>query len=190
MKQMRNIREEIVPLIKETLQTLTGSASDNEVSLLLGTAAAESGLTFRKQLGGGPARGLWQMEPGMTGAQDIFENYLRYPNRRRLYDNLTLIWFELDGVPYWTPKVADLEFHLEINDRLACALARIKYLRDPDAIPESVKGQAGYWKRVYNTPAGAGTAGHYLEAWESCGCAELLREELKEVLEAIEGEKP
>ncbi|XQZ98796.1 hypothetical protein ACOZ4Y_02380 [Komagataeibacter rhaeticus] len=33
------------------------------INLLTGTALAESGLTYVQQNGGGPALGLWQMEP-------------------------------------------------------------------------------------------------------------------------------
>src|SRR5260221_162978 len=46
------------------------------VELLLGTALQESGLTYRVQLGGGPARGLFQMEPNTH--DDIWDNFLKY----------------------------------------------------------------------------------------------------------------
>ena len=42
--------------------------------LLLGTALQESRLTYLHQLGGGPALGLFQMEPGTH--DDIWTNYL------------------------------------------------------------------------------------------------------------------
>lgn len=170
MKYMQDVRAEIVPLIRDVCQRLMGHVNENEVSLLLGTAAAESGLIFRKQLDDGPARGLWQMEP-RTGV-DIFEHYLKF--KPAFHMTLMSLWIDLRHVPYWTPAIQDMIFHLEINDDFACAMARIHYLRDPDPIPDSVEEQARYWKRVYNTPAGAGTVEHYLEMWESCGCAELL----------------
>lgn len=173
MKQMRCVRSEIVPLIREVCQKLTGHAHDNEVRLLLGTAAAESGLIFRKQLEDGPARGLWQME--VRTATDIFDRYLAY--RAVRYSALAAIWLDIEKMPYFLfPVDEDLSRHLEKYDDFACAMARIHYLRDPDPIPTSQTGRAEYWKRVYNTPAGAGTVDHYLEMWKSCGCDELMRE--------------
>ena len=150
----------------------SGPYSRTVVRMLLGTAAAESGMRHRKQIGGGPARGLWQMEP--LTAWDIFENYLKY--RPRMFLRLTALWF---NVPLASPFVPDEEVlaeHLMFDDPLACALARIKYLRDPHAIPEEVESQARYWKRVYNTDKGAGTPEHYMEMWEACECEQLLRD--------------
>ncbi len=170
MRHMKHVRNEIVPLIRDVCQRFLGRTRDNEVRLLLGTAAAESSLIHRKQIGGGPARGIWQMEPG-TGV-DIFEKYLQFKPLFRM--SLMSLWIDLRHAPYWTPAIQDLRFHLEINDDFACAMARIKYLRDPDPIPDTVEGQAAYWKKIYNTPAGKGTVEHYLSQWESCGCDELL----------------
>lgn len=174
MKQMRNVRAEIVSLIKTVCLKLTGHANDNEVKLLLGTAAAESGLIFRKQLDDGPARGLWQMEP--TTAYDIFQNYLAW--RRPLWLDVREIWLEVRSMPsshpLWVPMRTELEYHLEKCDDFACAMARIHYLRDPHPIPDALEGQAAYWKKVYNTPAGAGTVEHYMARWEACGCEDLL----------------
>jgi hypothetical protein len=161
-----------VPLIKDVCQRLLGHANDNEVRLLLGTAAAESGLIFRKQHDGGPARGLWQMEE--KTALDIFINYLYYREGSRFMPLLE-IWLDLFTVPYFTPSEDEFNNHLMNYDDFACAMARIKYLRDPAPIPDTLQGQAEYWKRVYNTPAGSGTVEHYLEMWDECGCEELMR---------------
>jgi hypothetical protein len=50
---------------------------------------------------------------------------------------------------------------LAVSDRLACAFARIYYIRIPQAIPKELGAQAAYWKKYYNTTAGAGTVEHY-----------------------------
>lgn len=48
-------------------------ASSSAVNLLLGTAAQESAFgTYLRQIGGGPARGVFQMAPAT--AKDIWEN--------------------------------------------------------------------------------------------------------------------
>jgi len=165
---------EMPGLIKDVCMELLGHADDNEVRLLMGTSAAESGLVFNVQLDGGPARGLWQMEP-KTGL-DIFQNFLKY--RLDIYSKLIYIWLDMNWLnfcpPIWIPRKETIERHLERYDDFACAMARIHYLRDPDPIPESVEDQAAYWKRVYNTEAGAGTVEHYLETWRVCECEELL----------------
>ena len=44
-------------------------------NLIMGTAAQESGFTYIKQLGGGPALGMFQVEPAT--AEDILFRYLK-----------------------------------------------------------------------------------------------------------------
>lgn len=169
MKRMIDVRAEIVPLIRDVCMKLTGHATDNEVALMLGTAAAESSLIHRKQIGGGPARGLWQMEPE-TG-EDCFIHYLAF--KHELRKKLVEVWLEIHSSIQTIPYLEDISHHLEHYDDFACAMARIKYLRDPDPIPGTLEGQAAYWKRVYNG-GGKGTVEHYLRQWESCKCSELL----------------
>jgi len=171
MRQMKDVRNEIVPLIKDVCMELTGHAYDNEVRLLLGTAAAESVLIHRVQIGGGPARGIWQME--YDTAYDIFVNYLAHRVISR-FQNLSQLWLEL-SLTFFVPFPEEFAHHLEHYDDFACAMARIHYLRDPERIPERLEDQAAYWKRAYNTLAGKGTVEHYLGMWESCRCEELLR---------------
>ena len=132
--------------------------SDAAVELLLGTAIQESNLTFLRQLGDGPALGVFQMEPATH--DDIWENYLlhrpelaarvarttRYPGIGMAADMVGNFWY-------------------------ATAMARIHYLRVPKALPEpgDVEGMAHYWKDYYNTLLGAGTVDEYIENWETHG---------------------
>jgi len=161
----------VIPLIESACYALLGHANKDEVSLLLGTAAAESSLKYRKQLGGGPARGIFQMEPAT--AKDIFDNYLRY--RKKLYRRVMRIWQGKGW--YWrfrVPECWELGEALQVDDYFACAMARLHYLRVSDPIPECVVEQAGYWREHYNTFAGQGTVEHYLEQWKACNCNKLL----------------
>lgn len=171
---MRQIKDtsEIVPLIKDVCMALLGHANDNEVRLMLGTWAAENGAMYRKQIGGGPALGIFQMEPDT--AWDIFDNYLRYRYKR----NRTLVreFLGMEGIQFYIPPDGRLDLYLEIYDDFACAMARIHYLRDPDPIPDDLEGQAIYWLRVYNA-GGKGTVGHYLSQWAACRCDALLEGE-------------
>ena len=123
--------------------------SDNAVNLLIGTAAQESHLgRYRKQLGGGPALGIFQMEPATF--DDIVKNYLRYkPELAARIERVARIS---------RFKAEDLEN----NDLLATCMARVHYLRVREAIPSDLEGWARYWKRYYNTPLGKGTEEEFI----------------------------
>ena len=130
--------------------------SQAAAELLLGTALQESKLVYRRQIGGGPARGLFQME--MPTHDDIFTNYLKYRSTLR---NAVL---QLKSSP--TAKAVD---ELTDNDAYATAMARVLYKRAPKALPKAgdVAAMAAYWKQYYNTPLGAGTVDQYIASWSS-----------------------
>jgi hypothetical protein len=124
--------------------------------LLLGTALVESGLMYRRQIGGGPGRGLFQMEPATH--DDIWKNFLNY---RPGLSKSILSLVRSPG--------AELIKELENNDRYASAMARAHYLRAPAPLPEAsrTEAMANYWKQYYNTPHGAGTVSKYIQTWNA-----------------------
>jgi len=130
--------------------SIIGKASDQASILLLGTALKESNLTYRKQLGG-PALGLFQIEP-----ETYYDTYLNYINYRLELKKL----IEGTFIPY-KMDVNSLIF----NDYYSCMIARIKYYRVQEKLPEvhDVEGQAKYWKKYYNTNLGKGTVEQYME---------------------------
>lgn len=140
----------IIPTLKALDPTVPYSVQ--AVELLLGTAATESHMgQYLRQLGGGPALGMWQMEQATE--RDIWLNYLRY-NR------------ELGQIVRgWKKDSID---ELVWNHSYACAMARIHYRRVPKPLPPAgdIEGQARYWKRYYNTELGKGTVEKYLEDWK------------------------
>ena len=140
-------------IIIPTLMHL-GLHSDNAVQLLLNTAKQESHLTYLTQLGNGPARGLWQMEPATH--DDIWTNYLAY--RDALADNVRVLAIGTKGVPDADQMVGNLFY--------ACAMARIHYLRVPAILPHAndALAQALYWKEHYNTELGRGTVEEFMDA--------------------------
>ena len=99
-----------------------GLSSTSAAELLLGTALVESRLVWRRQLGNGPARGLFQME--MATHDDIWKNYLAY--RSSLAGKIKNLKSILN---------ADPESELENNDQYAAAMARVHYKRAPVALP-------------------------------------------------------
>ena len=124
--------------------------------LLIGTAVQESGLRHLRQMGDGPARGLWQIEPATH--RDVWENYLAY--REEMASRVR-------GLASQHAWMDDFDHELVFNLAYACAIARLVYYRDPHPLPHhgDVEGYAACWKRVYNTPQGAGTEEEFLNNW-------------------------
>lgn len=161
---------ELVPLIDRVCKGIGYRYDDAVRMLILGTAATESMLRIRVQLGGGPARGLWQVEH--RTARSIYEDYLKYrPD----------VWTRFSrtvGAPgkYILPPKAEIESRCEKDDAYCCALARLKYAWDKKIIPDKLPDIAVYYKLVYNTVLGKGSAGKFLRDWNTCKCQELLEE--------------
>jgi hypothetical protein len=129
-------------VIRPTLKTI-GLWSENAERLLLGTACKESDCgRWLKQLGGGPALGIYQMEPATHN--DLWENFLMYRD----------VPLKNSGAER---MVGDLYY--------ASAMCRFAYRRVPEPIPDTLPGQAQYWKHWYNTYLGAGTEEEYIAAW-------------------------
>jgi hypothetical protein len=63
--------------------------------------------------------------------------------------------------------------HLVQNHKFAAAMARIRYLAAPGALPADLDGQANYWWHYYNgcSPHGRGPAA-YIKQWNAL-CAKL-----------------
>lgn len=144
------LRYVIRPVLKDL-----GLWSEPAEKLLLGTACQESDCgRYLHQLGGGPAVGIFQMEPATFN--DLYSNFL--DNRPAL----------LKKVQRW-----QLDFGASINGPeemignlyYATAMCRVHYLRVPSKIPDYLGGQAQYWKSHYNTDLGAGTVQDYIESW-------------------------
>ena len=139
-----------------------GRWSQGAENLLLLTCAVESRLgTYLRQLGGGPALGIFQMEPATY--RDIWTNYLAF--RPEYVDALE----RMTGLPAAVLRASPERMVWDL--RYAAAMARIHYLRVRSTIPgtDNWPALAVYWKDHYNTRLGAGTPGHAMEACRSCG---------------------
>jgi hypothetical protein len=116
--------------------------------LLLGTACQESQLRYVVQLAGGPALGLFQMEPATH--DDIWDNFMAYQPR------------------VLQARIVRLKAQRMIGNLwYAAAMCRLHYYRVREPIPEvgDLDAQASYWKRHYNTHLGAGTVDEYKASW-------------------------
>ena len=137
-------------IVRPALQQINAWTLNAE-QLVMATAMAESGVFFIQQIGHGPARGFFQMEP--VTHDDIWERYLsRQP---ALLNNLKALIM----------RDMDLHDQLRGNHFYAAAMCRIFYLRFKEPLPEAGdwQGMAAYWKKYYNTHLGAGTTEGFLK---------------------------
>ena len=145
-KQLRN-------LIKRVLIALD-LHSESAENLLMGTAAQESGLgEYIRQIGNGPALGIFQMEPNTF--RDIVQNYLQYK------PELAKLAMSVSGVNALRSE------YLEYNLALAICMCRVHYLRVSENMPENLVGWAKYWKEYYNTRLGKGTEEEFIRNFKN-----------------------
>lgn len=145
-------KQKLRDLIDATLKGLeekTGGlikCTEEARELLMMTCAHESHLgTYRKQIGG-PALGIFQMEPATF--KDLQENFIAH---RKVLKDL---------VGHRKPE------ELVEDDVLAIMMARIHYFRYPESIPKDPVGMSELAKKRYNTVAGKATAEKYLQDYQ------------------------
>lgn len=146
-------------LIVPTLEYLSPEiqVTPAAVELVLGTALQESHLEFLRQLGEGPALGLWQCEPATH--DDVWDNYLAFQ---------ALLASKIRGLASQHLWQQDRHGELVRNLAYACGICRVHYRRVREPLPAAgdTYAQAVYWKRYYNTERGAGTVSDYVQAWQ------------------------
>ena len=129
--------------------------SDEAVDLLMLTCGHESkGGRFLTQSGGGPARGVYQME--VATHNDILDNFVQHREglQERLHEYIPV----LDH---------DSSYALMGNMYYATAMARVHYWRVKEPLPSKEVGNyldnlGKYAKRYYNTHEGKATASKYV----------------------------
>ena len=150
-------KKEVVETIKKSLNELTSVSGihfngENAVKLMIMTSAHESLLFEHKiQIGGGPARGIFQMEPptyydtwkNVINIRPKLKNALKKMNVRMNSSNL-------------------------MNDRHATIIGRIQYYRFSEAIPDAndLWSLAAYAKKYWNTQKGKATVNDYYVAFQ------------------------
>lgn len=129
--------------------------SPEAVSMLLGTIATESlSGNYIRQVGG-PACGIYQMEPAT--ATDILENFLSY--RPEIAMKVRSLYISR----------LSLEENLTMNLAWSTAMCRIYYYRVKEPIPKTFEERAVYWKKYYNTSKGKGFVYDYLTKAKNVG---------------------
>jgi hypothetical protein len=138
-KQLREL------IIRPTLKDM-GMWSESAENLLMGTAAQESHLgAYIKQVGKGPALGIYQCEPF------THEDVVKWAREKYLG---AIVGANHDRLIY------DLKY--------ATMICRLHYYRAPKALPEAddIEGMASYWKRFYNSSLGKGKPEEFVRNYE------------------------
>ncbi len=127
--------------------------SQEAEDLLIMTAAHESNLgEYLKQLGPGPALGVFQMEKGTFN--DLWDRFLN--QKPKLVDRI-MKTCNLREKPAAEEMIDDLN--------LATCMARVYFLRVRQPIPTDLDQMAAYAKKYWNTELGKATPEDYLAAY-------------------------
>lgn len=121
--------------------------------LMLVTAIAESGLKWLHQIGGGPALGLYQIEPATL--HDVVDRYLA----AKRPDLMARIRPLMTAEPIEDQAITNLAF--------ATAAARLRYWMVPERMPaaDDAEAMGAYHKRHFNSHLGAADPRHTAELY-------------------------
>ncbi len=136
-------------IVVPTLQHL-GLWSAAAEWLVMATAVTESNLSALVQTIGGPALGVYQIEP------DTHDDVLS-----RVGDRHQELFVKMTHLAATYPSRYD---QLVTNLAYATAICRLKYYLDPEPLPAQGDRHAlaWYYKRVWNTSAGAASEAQFL----------------------------
>ena len=129
-------------LISDVLKSID-LYSKAAVELLMLTSAVEAHCGSYIEQVGGPALGIFQMEPATH--DDIWNNYLIFHND--LFNKVIIL------------RNGNAKLSQRANLSYQIAMARVHYLRVKEALPHhtDIPQLARYWKQYYNTNLGKGT---------------------------------
>jgi hypothetical protein len=119
------------------------------IELTTGIMLKESGLIWLKQMGGGPAEGLGQMEP--VTHDDLWRTFLPYrPDLRAA----VMQWLPQKYAQVPIPDTAALIGCAYY----AAAMTALRFYRSPVSLPAAgdARAQCAAWKAGYNTAGGKG----------------------------------
>lgn len=147
----KQLRELVIRPVLESFDLHSQSAEN----LLVLTACVESACGKWLHQNGGPALGIFQMEPATH--DDIHMHFL--PSKPHIRASLHR----------WSVRRSCEE--MIWNLAYAALMCRLHYLRDRKPLPQAddIPGLAAYWKRVYNTHLGKGRVEDAVDLYEALG---------------------
>lgn len=138
----------VIEEVVSKVQSLFGS--DNKFLRRIAYVESKDGTdknTYRSGCNGG----IWQVDRvGFESTQDTKSHPSLKAKHKRIKQSLDIDW----------EKVKWNDLRKPLYSGLA---ARLFLLKIPAPIPSSLKDQADYWKRYYNTESGAGTAQKFID---------------------------
>lgn len=144
----------IVPALTHLAQVKPKIDSPAARQFMLAVAAQESRCgEYFKQLGDGPAQGIWQVEPATL--HDLHINYLSYESQldRHLFALLPMV------------DITDPMISCPLYN---CGVARLCIYRQPCPMPElnDREGMFQVYKTYYNSVRGAATISEWRDNWK------------------------
>lgn len=160
-------------VVRPTLNYLALPGGTVAERLVMGTAAHESdGFRYLHQLGGGPALGLFQMEP--VTFRDLWARFGADPDKGQ---GTALGWklSKLSGgyIPSPAPPTDShlqaLTASLTYNLAFAAAMCRVHYYARPFTMPATATTEelAAIWKTHYNTVLGKGKPAEFVSRYNA-----------------------
>lgn len=142
-------------IVRDALKT-AGWWSQAIENLIVATAMVESNLEMVTQVGGGPARGLFQIEG--RSFLDVIRYIKRDPEKVKIICNAC-------GFSALPEDVNTVIWNL----RFATLVTRMFYYRIPEALPKSFdyEGMANYHKKYYNTSCGGTDVSKSIEIFKA-----------------------
>ena len=164
-----NAQQTLDVVIKPTLALMSQHGNYDTIharQLLLATLAIESDLGLYNRQVRGPAVSVFQLEPPTIF--DIAKHWDAFPKMVPIIKQISML--------HMSPNADRLVTECEVNSRLACLMARGKYAMDSKRIPsfDDKQGLYDYYKRVFNSDAGASTYTKWCEAWRKHGLDEVI----------------
>tara|TARA_R100001086_G_scaffold95073_1_gene47354 strand:- start:6780 stop:7325 length:546 start_codon:yes stop_codon:yes gene_type:complete len=154
--------KQIKDLIKDVcVQMGDKYAKQEALDIVYATGLVESKYEYIEQIGRGPARSFWQVEP--STAVDNCKNFIS--SRPELLQASADI-LRIDPYYFIDATIDDWDWILRTNISAGILHCRIKYWRIPEPIKEGKEELAKYWKKHYNTEEGAGSVEHFLKLTE------------------------
>lgn len=130
---MKNLTQFVADILNPGLAYLPIAMDSPRARVqLLAMSLQEDPRQLRRQMGNGPARGLWQFERG-GGVKGVMNHHATTGHAFRLCQERGVAW---DSSAVWAK--------LETDDILACGFARLLLYSDPQALPSIDNADAGW----------------------------------------------
>jgi hypothetical protein len=153
--------ESLVDKTIESINKILKSTKLPTISLFLKRIAkveshyGEHALTFRDGYYGG----IWQVD---RIAFEETKNTKAHPKLKKLHHALAIRSHRISALK----KRLDwqtIDWKESRKAFISCLAARLYLATIPESVPDSLNGQAQYWKKYYNTSQGQGTEKHFIE---------------------------